>query len=325
MYNSLRYIQRKFPYFLDMNNSNTRKITELLDKEFMDICDSLEKIKNGYYFLNNHMDYDLVLDKPPFIYNNENKIIFTTSKDTDFDHVEFTSKYGGYLGSSVLEGDAELAGELHEHISIKPETIDNNLKKYSVMIYATDIKEITVKNITTDEETTRKFNKGTNYYVHNIPPSTDSYQITVQTYNEYTYTSYTNQYNPDLDNISASYTGCVRRNYNNLAKTIMVESIVDTYNGDNKNNGKNMKNALKSLRKALKSKIIGFIGSEEVGNISITHNTTIIGDKKSELINTYFWVEPNQKLTLKNLYLNNKFITEQTVINNNTKTILIGG
>ena len=325
MYNSLKYIQRKFPYFINMNNSNTCKITELLDEEFMDMHDSLEKIRNGYYFLNNHADYDLVLDKAPLVYNIDNKVIFTTNKDTILDHIEFSNKFEGYLGSSVLEGDDELTGELHEHISIKSETIDNNLKKYSVMIYATNIKEITVKNIIKDEETTKKFNKGTNYYIHNIPPSSDYYQITVQTYNEYTYISYTNQYNPDLDDTSYTYNGCVRRNYNNPTKTILVDTIVDTINGDNNNNGWNMKTAFKSLRAALKYNTIGFVGSEKLGNIPITHNTTIIGDKKSEFIDTYFWVEPRQKLTLKNLYLNNKFIIEQTVINPTNKSILIGG
>lgn len=325
MYDSLKYIQRKFPYFLDMKNSNTCKITELLDKEFIDILDSLEKVKNGYYFMNDHLDYDLTLGKTPLLYKEDNKIIFTTNKDIDFDHVDFNSAVKGYLGTSTITGDGELAGGLHEHISIKPETIENNLKKYIVTVYATDIKEILVKNIITDEETFLTFEKGTNYYTHHIAPTTDYYQIIVKTYKEYTYVSYTNQYNPDLDTISYTYNGCVRRNYNNFAKTVLVDTIVDTINGKDNNNGWNMKTAFKSLRQALKYNNIGFIGSEELGNIPITHNTTIMGNKKSELNNTYFWVEPNQKLTLKNLYLNNKFITEQTVINTNNKTIFIGG
>lgn len=52
MYKSLEYIKKYFPYFLDKSStSNTHKVSGLIDKSYKETLNSLEKIRNGYLFL----------------------------------------------------------------------------------------------------------------------------------------------------------------------------------------------------------------------------------------------------------------------------------
>lgn len=51
MFESLKYIEKKFPSFLDMtSDSNNYKVVNLLDEIYTRDYDNLEKIRNGYYY-----------------------------------------------------------------------------------------------------------------------------------------------------------------------------------------------------------------------------------------------------------------------------------
>ena len=150
----------------------------------------------------------------------------------------------------------------------------------------------------------------------------------VETWNEYTYITYTNILNPDLDSISYSLVGATRRDYTRFtsAEDVFVDVIVNTLTGDDNNDGLTMSTAYKSLTKAtsLPVNVIGFLGYEESLNIWVLYDTTIIGmGEQSNLSNVQFWVEPGAKLTLKNIILNNQLITEKSVMNTGENSILI--
>lgn len=314
MFESLKYIQRKFPYFLDMTeDSNNYKVTQLIDDIYIDDCNSLEKVRDGYYY--NHHVTSLDLDRPVIV-DQENTLVFKTTSLSVGDLVSFTSSLFGDLGTVGLTGDD---GDLNEHINIFKED-------YLIRVIAKDIKSVTVTDLVTSKETVNcfEYEEHRNSYESSI--GTSDYCVTVETWNEYTYTTYTNQLNPDLDRISHTLSGATRRNYTNTDNTVKVDCIVDTVTGDDNNDGLTMKTAYKTLTKAINMGWgrIGFIGYADSLTIPILDDTIIIGSgEQSKLENISFWIEPGAKLTLENLTLGDTLTPSKSVGNVSDKTILI--
>ena len=327
MFESLKYIKKKFPYFLDMTeDSNVTKVTKLLDDSYIDICNSLERVRDGYYYLNTPYPLLELMDAPVMI-NQENTIVFKINDLNEGDTISFNSLLFGELGEAKLEELEEK--EFKEHISIITGTVKDNIRNYHVSIIADDIKTVTIVNLGTGDETVKEFEYTAHQkeYTQEIPLTSDDYKVTVETWNEYTYTSYTTDYNPDLDHVSKTLTGATRRNYlKNDTKTIIVDAVVDTNTGDDINDGLTMNTAYQSLTHAIQlgRKVIGFIGCEKSKNYTLTTDTTIIGDgEQSQLTDVVIWLEPRANLILKNILFNNVLITEKTVHNTTNTTILI--
>lgn len=327
MFESLKYIKKKFPYFLDMTeDSNVTKVTKLLDDSYIDICNSLERVRDGYYYLNNPY-LSLVLVDVPVLVNHENTVVLKINDLNVGDTISFNSSLFGELGEAKLEEVTE--EEFKEHISIQVETVTEDMKNYHLSIVADDIKTISIINLSTNEESVKEFEYTTHQkeYTQSIPLTSDDYKVTVETWNEYTYISYTSEYNPDLDRISNTLTGATRRNYlKKDTKTIIVDVIVDTNTGDDNNDGLTMNTAYQSLTHAInmKRKVIGFLGCEKSKNYTLTTDTTIIGDgEQSQLTDVVIWLEPGANLILKNILFNNVLVTEKTVRNTTNTTILI--
>lgn len=303
MFESLKYIKKKFPYFLNMaEDSNNHKIACLLDEVYIDDCNSLEKIRDGYYYLH-HKDI-LELDQPA-VCGFENTLVFRTASLNSGDCVSFTSKLFGDLGTTLLVDDD--IGDFMEHINIIGDF---------VRVVADDIKSVTI-----NDEVVAEFgyDEHVSLYEDNI---SDECTITVLTWNEYTYTTNTNEYNKDIDSISNTLSGATRRNYINLDKTVSVDCIVNTLTGDDNNDGVTM--PIKSLTQAIHNRTIGFIGYADSLSLVILNDTTIIGSgEQSKLNNISFWIEPGAKLTLENIMLGDTLTSFNSVGNVSDKSILI--
>ena len=162
MYNGLEYIEEKFPHFFDFSeNSNNRKISHVIHHNFKELYNSLEAVRNSYYFL----------------------------EDANNGNLNFT-----------------------EHLSI--ETLTDS---YNIIVSAPDIKQIRIHDLNDKTEKTINFDlrEHKNKYNLEITPITHDYKVVAETWEEYTYTSYSNQINPDLD-IIAKLVGCSRRNYKEI-------------------------------------------------------------------------------------------------------------
>jgi hypothetical protein len=209
MYNGLRYLEEKFPYFFDFSEgTNNEKIAHIMHHEFKDLLNDLEAIRNGYYFLEDVLESDLTIKNIPAIAFENNEVTFRTTGYNLGDEISFYSKEFGNLGTVKLERDVEDLG-FTEHISI--ETIDDY---YNITVTAVDIKEIKVYDL--DDETVNyisfDFRQHQLNYELTVMPNTHAYKVIVRTWKEYTYTSYSNQTNEDLD-IIGTMVGCSRRNY----------------------------------------------------------------------------------------------------------------
>jgi hypothetical protein len=288
---------------------------------------SVNEGKLGNIDFTNHDS--LELETPVLMKDRSNNIIYSTSTVAENSLIEFTSKLTGYLGSTFLK---EVFQErvVSEHLSIRPTHILNNIYSYDIIIQARDIQKILIRNLTSKKEKTIEYpyDAHINTYTHSIDATTDNYLVQVITWDEYTYTKTFQDINSNLD-IITGLVGANRRDYQrNTTQSVIVNYIVDTVNGDDKDDGLNPDTALQSLKEALlridyTNNRIGFTGTNTTDALEINRNTIIYGDNRSNLKNTVFLIRPYVKLELHNVWWHNQLITNRVIYNTREEDLII--
>jgi hypothetical protein len=214
MYNGLKYIQHIFPYFFDFSEgTNNEKLSKIIHHNFKELLNSVEAIRNSYYFYNNDAGSYLESNYSPVVADDTNEISLITSEVDEGSSIKFTSDLFGDLGSDDLKA-IDVLSEFNEHISIIRNNLLGDAYNFTLKVLAKDIKDIEIDNLDTGNVNFVSFDydEHVNSYMTNIPISEDDYKITVNTWEEYTYVSYTNKINIDLD-IIGNLVGCKRRDY----------------------------------------------------------------------------------------------------------------
>ena len=317
MFNGLEYVINKFPRFMDFTkDSNNSKVANIIHHNFKELYNSLRAVRNGYFFLNGE-DYSAPeLEHFPVFVDEKNEITLTTTECEVGDSVNFRSRLFGDLGDATLEYYAT-EGDFKEHIGI--ETAYDTFK---IHVSAPDIKRIRTTDITDNTVSTIKFDYKTHqkYYNYTVKPITHVFKVEVETWDEYTYTSYSNRINTDLDRLGV-LVGSKRREYTTTSiQTIVVDFFVNTEDGDDNNHGLTIDKPFKSLRKALqmvntKKNKIAFVGNEKLVNVPVNSDTIIYGLGKKSVIDADFWIRPKTELTLQNLVLNRFLLTKRSIKN----------
>ena len=187
-------------------DSNNFKVANIIHHNFKELYNCLEAIRNSYYFLNHEHGSKLKLECPLVVNGVENNIILETDEIDADEEVVFYSELLGELGTSKTVPDIGKS-EFNEHINIIHET-----EQYQVVIYGDDLKSVKIvdSNGNVIENVNFDFRTHTSKYETVLTDITVDYKVVVETWSEYTYISYSNGINSDLDIIGA-LVGCKRR------------------------------------------------------------------------------------------------------------------
>ena len=102
MFKSIEHILEYFPMFLDKtDDSNLHKLATVLGIEYKEIRNTLESVRDGYYYMGGGEVNNLNLESTPARIHEKNNALLETPDNTN-GIVNFTSTNEGHLGDVDL-------------------------------------------------------------------------------------------------------------------------------------------------------------------------------------------------------------------------------